>query len=107
MKFVVRPTEEGDRRGKHAHVVRLTGWVNAETAELAREQWCIRNHIPINLIFAQNRLLPMPASGAVPQRFGARQLGAGDATVPSLSQGLEDVISANAEISKQISTVND
>jgi hypothetical protein len=71
------------------------------------EQWCIRNHIPINLTIAQNRLLPLPASGAVPQHFGARQPGAEDVTVPSLSQGSEDVISANPEISKQISTVND
>jgi hypothetical protein len=92
MKFVVRPTEEGDRRGKHAHVVLLTCWVNAETAELAREQWCIRNHIPINLIIAQDRLLPMPASGAVRQ-WRTRQPGDGDATVPSPSESLEDVIS--------------
>jgi len=106
MKFVVRPTEEGGRRVKQAHVVPLTCWVNAETAELAREQWCIRKHIRINLIIAQNRLLPMPASGAVPQRCGARQPGAGDATVPSLSQGSEDVISASAEVKPDISTVN-
>jgi hypothetical protein len=38
MKFVVRPTEEGDRRVKHARGVLLTCRVNAETAELAREQ---------------------------------------------------------------------
>jgi hypothetical protein len=106
MKFVVRPTQEGDRRVKHARAVLLTCWVNAETAELARKQWCIPNHIPINLIIAQNRVLPMSASGAVPQRCAARQPGDGDATVPSPSESLEDVISASAGINKELSTVN-
>jgi len=106
MKFVVHPTQEGDRESNTGALVLVTCWVNAETAELAREQWCIRNRVRINLLIAQNRLLPMPASGAVPQRCGARQPGAGDATVPSLSQGSEDVISASAEVKPDISTVN-
>ena len=38
--------------------------------------------------------------------FGARQPSDGDATVPSLSQGLEDVISASAEVNIDISIVS-
>jgi hypothetical protein len=40
------------------------------------------------------------------ENFGARQPGYGDATVPSLSQGLEDVISASVEVSNDISIVS-
>jgi hypothetical protein len=58
------------------------------------------------LIAVTNSLINQIDIRSCSEDFGARQPGDGDAAVPSLSQGLEDVIPASAEVNSDISIVS-